>query len=436
MGHRADPEHQYTHLQHRLSQKVQANPHSSTLVKILRILFSPEEAELASKLPHNLTPISALSKSLNIPEDELNDKVTEMARRGILFDMECHGQRYVTLPPVVIGFFEFVFMRARPDIPMKELAHLFEQYFTEHDGAFAKSFWQGKTQFARTFVQEETLQGTAHSEILDWERATHIVATASTIAVGMCQCQHLAYHQGTACDKPQEVCLSFGFAAQSLVRNGLTRLVTQDEAMAILVKCKDSNLIQIGDNVQRKVSFICNCCSCCCHMIRGIKTYDLNKGVVSSNWIMEVNRSKCVGCGECVTACPVDAIRVEQRLEGEKKKQWAVRDEELCLGCGVCSKICKRGGAMMSSRPQRILAPETIFDQRVAMAIERGMLADMLFDDPEKLSHRALGRLIGVLEKSSFFKAAMALESVKSSFLDMLVRGAKKQSGVLTDYFS
>ena len=90
----------------------------------------------------------------------------------------------------------------------------------------------------------------------------------------------------------------------------------------------------------------------------------------------------------------------------------------------------------MKPRPQRVLVPETVFDQRIAMAIERGKLADLLSDDPEKFSHRALGRIIGVLEKTSPFKAAMASESIKSSFLNVLVKGAKKQAGVLTDLFT
>jgi len=90
----------------------------------------------------------------------------------------------------------------------------------------------------------------------------------------------------------------------------------------------------------------------------------------------------------------------------------------------------------MKPRPQRVLVPETVFDQRVAMAIERGKLVDLIFDDPEKLSHRALGRVISVIEKTSPFKAAMASESIKSSFLNALVNGAKKQAGDLSDIFT
>lgn len=433
MGHITNTDQEYQILQRRISQKVQDNPESATLMKILHLLFSPEDAKLVRRLPHSLTPVTKLAKKLKIPADVMNSKLTEMAQRGVVFDMEYKGQRYVTLPPVAIGFFEFVFMRARPDLPMKELAHLFEQYFTEKDGATAHSFCQGQTQLTRTFVMEETISRDDHSEILDWERATHIISSSSAISVGMCQCHHLAEHHGNACDKPQEVCLSFNYAAESMARNGIARLITKDEALNILEKCKEHNLIQIGDNVQRKVSFICNCCTCCCHLIKGIKNYNLHKGIVSSNWIMDVDLSNCKGCGKCAKVCPVDAISINKNTEGAPKKRWAVRDEAVCLGCGLCSKICTTNGAVMKPRAQRIIAPETIFDQRIAMAIERGKLAELLFDDPEKLSHQMLARLISVVEKSSPYKAAMASESIKSSFLNVLVKGAKRQTGDLTD---
>jgi ferredoxin len=436
MGHITASGNEYNILQQRLSQKVQNNPGTPTLMKILQLLFSPADAVLAGKLPHKLTPVTALARSLRIPLAELNDKLTEMAQRGLVFDMECNGRRYVTLPPVVIGLFEFVFMRARPDIPQAELAHLFEVYFTENDGAFAKSISQGRTQLARTFVQEEALPDGEQAEILDWERASHIVASATAIAVGMCQCQHLAQHLGTACAKPQEVCLSFNYAAESMVKNGLTRAVTKNEAMGILEKCKDANLIQIGDNFQRQVSFICNCCGCCCEMIRGLKAYNLNKGVVSSNWLMAVDDSRCKGCGECAKVCPVEAIRLEIREVAGRKQKLAIRAAEVCLGCGLCTKVCKSGGATMQARPRRVLAPETIFDQRVAMAIERGKLADMLFDDPEKLSHRALGRIMAAMEKTSPYQALMAAEAIKSAFLRVLVTGAKIQAGGLARFLT
>ena len=390
MGHITNSGNEYHLLQHRILPKVQGNAESETLTEILSMLFSPEDAALAGRLPHSLTPVYELSKTLNVPEKYLNKKLTEMACRGVIFDLEYKGRRYVMLPPVVIGFFEFVFMRTRPDLPMKELAHLFETYFNEEDGAFFLSFWQGQTQLTRTFVMEETiLQQVDHAEILDWEKATHVISTATAISVGKCQCHHTAQHHGTACDKPEEVCLTFNYIAESLSKNGHARAISKDEAMEILSRCKEHNLVQIGDNVQRKVAFICNCCSCCCHLLRGIRNYEITNGVVSSNWIMEVELSKCTGCGKCVKVCPVDAIRIDEREDRGRKRRWAVRDAEICLGCGVCSKVCGSGGAVMQPRAKRIIAPETIFDQQIAMAVERGRLAELLFDNSEKLSHRA-----------------------------------------------
>jgi len=432
MGHIVNPDREYRLLQQRLDRKVQGAPESPTLMKILSLLFSPDEAEIAKKIPSQPTSLDILSRRLNIPKDELNDRMTEMARRGVVIDIEHNGQRYFMLPPVVIGLFEFTFMRSRPDMPMAKLARLFDEYFYENE-RFTSSLFQGKTQLFRSFVREEAVPDDDHTEILDWERTSHIVTSSSAIAVGLCQCHHSALHLGKACNRSQEVCLTFNYAAEVLIQNGHARSITSVDAMSILEECKEAGLAQTGDNVQRKVTFICNCCGCCCHVMRGIKTFDLHQGIVTSNWIMKVDLSNCNGCGKCAEACPVDAIEIAEQTEGEKKRKWAVRNETICMGCGVCYSACKFGGATMKPRPKRVFTPETVFDQIVAMAIERGKLANLLFDDPQKLSHRALGRIIGALEKSPPFKAAMAIEPLKSTFLSTLVKRAKKQSGDLGD---
>jgi hypothetical protein len=76
----------------------------------------------------------------------------------------------------------------------------------------------------------------------------------------------------------------------------------------------------------------------------------------------------------------------------------------------------------MKPREQRVLTPENVFHKTVRMAIERGKSADLLFEDPKRLSHRALGGILRVLEKTPPWKAAMAVQPLRSVFFGGIIR--------------
>jgi len=433
MGHVVNSQREYRLLQQRLDRTVIGAPPSPALEKIVRLLYRPEDVPLAVQIPFQPTPLDRLAKKVGRPADELGDRLAEMARRGLVIDLEHQGRRYFALPPVVVGFFEFTFMRARDDLPMAELARLFDQYMHE-DERFAHSAFQQQTQIGRALIHEEALPEDDHTEVLDWERASKIIESAGSVGISTCACRHKAFHLGKACDAPREVCLSLGYAAETLIRAGSARQATTAEALATLQSAKQAGLAQLGDNVRRKVTYICNCCGCCCAMVDAVRTFNIRTAIVTSSWVMEVDGANCRGCGACVKACPVKAIHLAETASGNGRQpggKTAVCDRELCLGCGVCSQACKFGGIRMRSRPQKVLPPETVFDRYVAMGIERGKLAEIIFDDQQRLSHRALARILGVLERSPPFRAAMAIKPLKSAFLQGVVRGAKRHTGEL-----
>ncbi len=413
----------YRHLTARLNQFPQGAPESRLLFKILEMLFSEKEAELVSLLP--IKPFTAEKASRvwkkNIAETR---KILEtLASRAILLDVDHNGETIYVLPPPMAGFFEFSMMRIREDVDQKLLSHLFYEYLNV-EGDFVKDlFAGGETQLGRTFVHEPALNEDNSLVVLEWERATGVIQSASCMGISLCYCRHKMYHMGKACNAPMDTCMTFNNAAESLIKHGHARETDKSEGMELLHKAWESNLVQFGDNVRHRLNFICNCCGCCCEAMLAHKRFSVLAPIHTTGFIPEVNQSACQGCGKCVERCPVEAMTlVSANDPTDPKTKKARLNSDICLGCGLCVRACPVGNIVLRSRGKKIIPPLNGVHRAVIMALERGKLQNLIFDNQVLKSHRAMAAVLKVILNLPPLKQALAMKQVKSRYLESFLK--------------
>jgi formate hydrogenlyase subunit 6/NADH:ubiquinone oxidoreductase subunit I len=412
----------YSQLIDRLNRFPQGAPPSKLLNQILKMLFSEKAAELVSLLPIKPFTVEKASRIWKMDMPSAQNALNELAGRAILVDIEQKGKSVYTLPPPMAGFFEFSLMRVRDDIDQKLLSELFYQYLNVEEDFIRELFTRGETQLGRVFVHEPVLSNENALHVLDYERATEVIKTASHIAIGTCYCRHKMYHMDKACDAPMEICMTFNTSAASLIKHGHARRVDEVKGMELLHQAYENNLVQFGENVREKVNFICNCCGCCCEAMIAARRFAIMNPVHTTNFIPEIEGESCNGCGKCVNVCPVEAMTLISANDPHRPKMKLARlEQDLCLGCGLCVRSCPKDSIHLEARPQRVITPLNGTHRAVIMAIERGKLQHLIFDNRVLLSHRALAAVLGVILKLPPLKQALASQQVKSRYLEALI---------------
>jgi ferredoxin len=412
----------YGRLTERLNRFPQGAPPSEHLYAILRMLFSEREAELVALLPIRPFTAARAAAAWRMGEAEARKVLDTLASRALLVDFEQEGVLHYVLPPPMAGFFEFSMMRVRGDLDQKLLAELFYQYLNVEEDFVRELFAGGRTQLGRTFVHEPAIPEEDALHVLDFERASEVIRNATHRGVSTCYCRHKMLHLDRACDAPLDICMTFDTTAQSLVRHGHARAVDAAEGLELLHRAWESDLVQFGENVRESVNFICNCCGCCCEAMIAARRFAVMHPIHTTPFLPAVDEAACNGCARCVRTCPVEAMSTVSANDPRNPRRMVARlDAERCLGCGLCARACRDGGVRLRRKGSRTLTPRNGAHRAVLMAVERGKLQELIFDNQVLWSHRALSAVLGAILRLPPVKRALATEQVRSRYLEALV---------------
>lgn len=352
---------------------------SELLRSILARLFSPAEAAIAAAFPLQEATLAELVLATSVPAARLQPQLETMADKGLIMDLVYGGETYYLLLPGLIGFFELTFMKRRSDIDQAEVARLMAEYlFADPQSGQGREFFDRKTPLTRTLPGAGIPVSSIVTEI---DRAEAIIAAAGYGAAGLCYCRHKKEHLGEACRQqaPVEgICISLGSAARFLVRRGFAVEKSREELVAIVRDAQQRGLVQITDNVREKPAFICNCCSCCCELLAGVRA-GYPRGVASAGLTPNIDPARCNDCGRCLMSCPVTAL--------SRSAAGIVVATECCLGCGICVSLCPQN-AVHPVPGKRSRTPQRKKELYLRMLLEKRRLTPFVLDEIRRFLRR------------------------------------------------
>jgi ferredoxin len=330
---------------------------SGVEIRILRRLFTPDDAKLALHLTLIPEEARVIARRAKIPVEQAPRRLEEMVEKGLIFSRHQEDKPPVYMSsPFAVGFWE-----AQVNKLDRELIQNAEEYsstYLEH------SFWRGLPQL-RTIPVGKSIS--TQTEVMPYERAEELVRAQKTFAVGNCICRQEKRILGEGCEKPEESCMSFGIAAETIVRTGRGRAISQEEALAILHRAEEVGLVLQPANAKDAL-FICTCCGCCCGVLRSLKRYPVPASVVASPFLANLNVDTCKGCGTCVKRCQMEAISLADSK--------AALDLNRCIGCGLCVSTCPTDSLSLVRKPKakQPYVPKDIIDTNIKLGKARGKL--------------------------------------------------------------
>ena len=298
-------------------------------IRILQKIFSTEQAALACHLSGSWDSIDAIAARAGMDSGDISKRLFKMVRGGMVWMDKQDGKAVFRLAPFVVGIYE-----AQRETLDHELAHLVEDYMA-NGGA------EGIMRPQPALHRVVPAQGTVKSEwVLPYDDVRAILLQAKAFSVNDCICRIQQAELDHKCDFPLKMCLSFS----DQERASRPEDISQTEALAILERSEQVGLVHTVSNVMQGVGYVCNCCGCCCGVLRGITDWGIEKSVAYANYYAVIEPDLCSNCGTCRERCQVHAIS-----EGEG---FSVVDREHCIGCGLCVTGCPNNVVYLVRKPE------------------------------------------------------------------------------------
>lgn len=282
--------------------------------KILEPVVTEEMAEVALCLelrkPKSAEEVAALcGKSV----EETAKLLWELAIAGVAFVNKIDGVDKYWHDIWVPGHMEMMVNNKDNVKKYPQIPRAFDEYGKIKGPKTAGIFPVG-TGPMRVIPIEKSIMG--ETRRASYEEVSKYLNENTIFSVSDCSCRTSREAMGEGCGHLKEdMCIQMGHAAEYYIRTGRGREITREEAFEIIKKAEENGLMHSIPNTDGpgKTHAICNCCGCSCFSLR-IAGMFLNNDMVRSNYVSQVDKDKCVACGECAGVCPVNALKLGQKL--------------------------------------------------------------------------------------------------------------------------
>lgn len=347
----------YEELREMLDRFPTGCPPAPELTEILKILFSEDEARVALGLRFRPSSPDVIAERVGIPEDEARRHLEALADKGVVFAREKEGSSGYALLPTMPGIFEFPYMKGVHDETIDKLTPLWKAYLPK----LAAGFGSPSMAAMRVIPIQEEVE--SEPGILTYEMLYEMIDRAKVMGIAHCACRELEQ----ACDGPREACMLFEDTCTFLVERGFGRYLSKEEMKDKLREFDEAGLVHQINNSQDRVALICNCCPCCCGLLKSRTEYG-NLNVIAASGFTPVNDADlCTGCAICADErCPMAAIEMVDDLP-------SIIDER-CIGCGLCATGCPNQAMKMERKGDLQAPPETMVEMGLSILKEQGRL--------------------------------------------------------------